>query len=394
MKHRKAQATGVATFIFLLALFMVAYVLLLPEKSRQELIKGTNTTEAEDEELVEGQVNLLYTSPGNVYTYEKNALTIPINSVSLYARIEEEVKELAAKVKVSKSWFSDKPETLTFNVDDKNSLEKLQLFFFVNSGEGTMYIKFNGFTVFEGELSSTDSPINLPVDRAKASNVITLGMVSGDFSGDSYTLSSVSVKQTSKSEKSTENRDFYMESGERLGLKKATFTYFINCLKIDPEEQGDLIISLNNRDILTEHVFCDAGTQTKTLSASSFIAGRNTLEFKINKGEYNIENIELELETKEKYYPQYNFELSDEDYEAFKDDTKEAFILFKFPNDNDRKKATVTINENQISFDMKDDSYQREISSYLERGTNYIKIIPKLDFEISSLKVYTTEKEE
>lgn len=392
MKAKKAQATSVATFVFILALFMLVYVLLLPEEEREKIIDIEDTSE-EDEELP-GQVNLLYTSPGNVYTYEKNELDIPINSISLYAKTEEDIQELATKITVSKSWFSDKTETLTFKTENKEDLEKLQLYFFVNSGEGNIYIKFNGYTVFEGEISSSDSPITLPVDRAKSLNVLSLGMVDGDFAGDKYTLSSVSIKQVRKSEKSSEIRSFYLTAGERAGLKKSKLTYFINCLKIDPKEQGDMTLLLNGKELFTQHVFCDAGTQVQTLSISYFIAGRNTLEFKIDKGEYSIEGIEIEMETKEKYYPQYTFELSSKEYDEVADDEKEVNVLFKFPNDEDYKKATITINDNQVNLDTRDDSYEWEISEYLERGTNYIKIIPKVDFEISSLKVYLAEESE
>ncbi len=391
MKARKAQATSVATFVFILALFMLMYVLLLPEKERQGLIDLKNES-GEEAEGVEGQINLLYTSPGKIYTYEKNELTVPINSVSLYAKTEEEVKELATRLTISKSWFSDKTETLTFKVDNKEALEKLQLFFFINSGEGTILIKFNGYTVFEGEISSADSPINLPIDRAKTTNIITIEMVSGDFAGDSYTLSSVSVKQSKRSEKSSETSSFYLAPGERAGLKKAMLSYFINCLKIDPKEQGDMTILLNGKELFTQHVLCNAGTQSQTLSTSYLVSGRNLLEFKINKGEYNIEGIEIKLETKEKYYPQYSFELSEEYYEDLQDDKKEAYVLLKFSDKEDTKRATITVNEYQISLDTEDDSYERKISEQLERGTNYIKIIPKTNFEVSSLKVYLKEE--
>jgi len=397
MKSIKGQASGVATFIIVLALIMLGYILLLPEDEREKLIDDDTTDDNDDEEEeeeVSGQTNLLFTSPGKVYPYEKNELTIPINSVNIFATTEEDVEELATKLTVSKNWFSDNSETITFRVEDKDLINKLQLFFFVNSGEGDIYIKFNGHTVYEGDISSTDSPITLPVDNLQKLNIIKIGMVSGDFSGDEYTLSSVSVKKTSKSEKSTERRTFQISAGEKAGLKKAKLEYFVNCRRIDPSEQGDLTVMLNGRELSREHVFCDAGTQTQPIISSYLLAGKNSLEFKVNKGEYSIEGIEIDVETKNMYYPQFNFELEDEEYEEIKSDDIEAYVQFKFPNDKDLKKATVTINEYQISFNTEDDNYKRKISSYLSRGTNYIKIIPKLDFEISSLKVYLTEEEE
>ena len=49
MKSRKAQATSVATFVVILALFMLAYVLLLPEDQRDELIDKESDLSDEDE---------------------------------------------------------------------------------------------------------------------------------------------------------------------------------------------------------------------------------------------------------------------------------------------------------------------------------------------------------
>lgn len=393
MKSRKAQATSVATFVVVLALFMLAYVLLLPEEQREGLIDLDDDDLLDEDDKVAEGTNILFTSPGDVFPYEKNELKIPINSVNIFATTEDDVTELATKITVSKSWFSDNPEMLTFKLDDPDLLEELQLFFFVNSGEGEIYIKFNGYTVFEGEISSTDSPIILPVDRAKTTNTLLIGMVSGDFQGDSYTLSSISIKETSKSEQSSQRRTFQLTSGEKAGLKKAELTYFVNCLKIAPEKQGDLTVLLNGRELTTEHVFCDAGTQTLTASTAYFLSGTNALEFKVTKGEYSIEGIEFEIDTKEKYYPQYNFELSDDEYDDIQDDDIDVFMEFKFSNDEDRKKATITVNEYQVSFDTRDDSYKRKISSYLSRGANYLKIIPKMEFEISSLRVYLAEED-
>ncbi len=401
MKSRKAQATGVATFMVVLALFMLAYILLLPEETREELIDISSTSSSSSSSLVnnnnydysDDRYTLLFTSPGEVFPYQRNEIIIPISPVSIYAKTVEDVQELATKITVSKSWFSDETKTLSFLLDDIDSLEELQLFFFVNKGEGNIFIKFNGNTVFEGEISSGDSPINLPIGRARRSNIIQIGMLSGDFAGDGYTLSSISVKKTERSAKSSEVKRFQISSGEKAGLKKAKLSYFVNCRKIDPKKQGELQLYLNSRELSTENVVCDAGTRSQTVSPGYFKSGTNIIEFRVSKGEYDIQGIEFVLETKDKYFPQYNFELDDEYYDEIKNGDKELFIEFKFQNDNDRKKAAVTINENQINFDTVSDSYKRKISSYVERGMNYIKIVPRIEFKIKSLRVYLDNKD-
>lgn len=390
MKKGQSSATAVATFVIIMAIFMLAYVLLLPQEEREELLDLEEVSEEDEEEVTpEGQTNLLYTSPGMVYSYAKNEFTIPVSSVQLYAKTEEDIITLANKITVSKSWFSDNPETLAFNIEDVDDIESAALYFFVNQGSGDIYIKFNGLTIYEGILSSSDSPIELSIDRLRKVNTIKIGLTSGTLMGDSYTLSSLSVKKTSKTEHSKERRTFELTPSEKAGLKKVTMNYFTNCLTIAPEKQGSLTIYLNGRELFTERVLCDAGTQSQLLSTSYLQSGTNTLDFLIDKGEYSIEGIEFEVETKEKYYPQYNFEISDEQYDEIKDKDANLMMIFKFPDDEDHKKATITINEYQVSFDTYDDEYERKISGYINRGTNYIKIIPKMDFEISSLRVYT-----
>ena len=62
-------------------------------------------------------------------------------------------------------------------------------------------------------------------------------------------------------------------------------------------------------------------------------------------------------------------------------------MQLEFPNARDRKIASITINRDLLNMDTTSDVFFRDISISANRGANYIKIVPKNDFEISTLVV-------
>ena len=433
MKCRKGKSDGtqVASFLVIIALFIVAYMLLIPDDEREELLdldsgNGNGDTDGTKEDAI----YLLSESPGSVSPYEKEDFEIDLNDIALYSRLDSETDNLIGSVKVSKSLFGGKSKTLYFKIDSLSDLNNINLFFFVKEGSGGLYIKFNGHSIFEGAVDSGDIPIDLPVSYAKEDNEVEIGVVSSGLFGNSYSLSSVYVKRIYDRERTKSTRTFKLSSSEKAGLKdKSQLEYYVNCLDLYGI-QGVLHIKLNDRTLSKENVICGSGIRTKSISESSLKSGTNVLTFEIDRGDYSIEGLKISIKTSEKDYPDFNFELSDDyyedvtecdddvcledckeecrndcddydDYVDCRDDcygdcesecgvscNKHIILEFKFENDEDRKEAIITVNQKQFSLDTRKDSYSRDISEYINRGSNYIKIIPKVGFDIHSLYVY------
>jgi hypothetical protein len=179
-----------------------------------------------------------------------------------------------------------------------------------------------------------------------------------------------------------------------------------------------LTILVNNKLLRSDYVVCDVGLQSLGINKINLISGDNTLEFRIDKGDYRLEDMELDLNLMEKYFPKYSFEVSDDDFDKISNycyetcvydcdrncetdrcydlcvddcagdcDIKRVNLGMLFGNDG-RKKAAITINEFEINFDVYDIDYYVDITKYIRRGSNYIKIIPKNNFEIDYLRIF------
>lgn len=233
-------------------------------------------------------------------------------------------------------------------------------------------------------------------------------------------------------------------------MKKANLKYFIDCRTIGESKQGMLTLLLNNRLLSSNRAFCDVGLVSQDIDKNRLLSGVNTLEFKIDKGDYSIEDIILELEVAEKIFPKYEFNINDVQFEAIEGtcDEEDSFECLKdcrrdcredcrddcggddnicyedckddcyddcqldcdisicdrdiiaklemnFKDERgkrERKKATVTINEDEIHFDTHDKSFEVDISEFVRRGSNFIKIVPRVTFEIEHLRVFLEEE--
>ncbi|MFH1332296.1 MAG: hypothetical protein ABIH63_03350 [archaeon] len=437
-KKRGKTATPVATLIFLIALFIIFYVLLIPEETRKELL---------GEEFTKGNVPppgkgvsdsgkvLLTASPGKVYALERGLYVLPLTAARLYVKGQDQAIDLADRITISKGLFTEDPETLYFRIDDTSSVTALNLFFFV-AEPVSIYVELNGNRVFEGKVESADIPINMPVKFLRKDNTLKIGLTGTYVLTKSVQLTSLSLKKAYTAENRVAKRNFVLSASERSGLKAAHLNYFINCFTIDPKNQGEVSISLNGRVLFSDFVVCDAGPQVVRLDLNDIRSGTNIITFEISKGDYSFESMELVFEITEKFYPQYSFDISDDDYEDLKglcdsrdyDDCayecnfdcrdtcrgysnynscyndcfdacendcfdyycsggKKLIMQLEFPNARDRKIASITINRDLLNMDTTSDVFFRDISISANRGANYIKIVPKNDFEISTLVV-------
>src|SRR3989344_6387487 len=131
---RKGQGEGIAvgTFVILIAIFIILYVLLLPQAERDDLLKISNKTSgsARINLSEEGRV-LLTEFPGKVIAHDRLTSTKRINPVRLYTRFDDKLTTLANTLTISNSYFSDSPERLEFNIGDTDNLEDMLLFIFV-----------------------------------------------------------------------------------------------------------------------------------------------------------------------------------------------------------------------------------------------------------------------
>ncbi len=416
-KNKKGIDTpgsDVAALILLIGLFILAYILLLPPSTRDDLLQSNNGKPIpQDGSTLEG-LTILNAKPGDVHAFERNVAVRDLAPATLFTRVQTETINLGTRIEVKKTFFSETSKTFSFTLEEPQDISTAKLFFFIEEGDGTLLVELNGQTIFEQAAGANDIPVALPTHLLQQSNTLTIS-VRGRF-WESYHLRDLNLKIEQQFDNTQVTRTFDLSSKERNALEKATLSYFLNCMSL--QHQGQLSIELNGRILRSDYVVCDVKEQTLSLPLQNLRTGTNTLTLSIDQGDYQLEDFVLILRTGDAIYPSYNFEVDDDVYDTLfntcfiscQDDCYrhcdndndcfdlciddcdigcrrgDAVLEMRFGDDN-IKKGAITINEYQINFNTNKVLYSRSITDALRRGDNVIKIIPKSDFEITDLTI-------
>ena len=86
----------------------------------------------------------------------------------------------------------------------------------------------------------------------------------------------------------------------------------------------------------------------------------------------------------ERKSPTYFFDVDEDDL-----DKEFTLRMHLVPNEDDeRSSATILINSNSIILDTERNIFSKDISAFIKEDENFIKIIPRNEFEVISLEVF------
>jgi len=385
MKKGQAPHVGsnVAIFIFLLALFLAIYVLMLPPEDRRELLEEDLTEDERGEERI-SKMAILEQSPGVLrVTDDEDEIMHKIDSVNLYSKEEPKVTDLASSLYLEKSLASQTKRNLIFNINDLENLNKINLIFIANENKGNLIINLNGIIIYDSKTSGLTNII-LPKDLLQETNNLELSVSSPGlnlFGKNIYRLSSIKIRENYELTNTRESRDFVISDQETGDAELSFFLYCNN-----QEIGARLRAFINNKEIKNEIISCTTAERRISIEEGDLETGTNTLMFQIDKGDYIFSDIELEVESEYKGAVNYKFSITDDEFDEILSEYKEAILLMEF-NDDEKKIATVSINGKEFSLDTDDIDYERDISRLIEEGNNFIKITPLKEFNIDLLKI-------
>tara|TARA_Y100000310_G_scaffold345600_2_gene467100 strand:- start:207 stop:1367 length:1161 start_codon:yes stop_codon:yes gene_type:complete len=378
------STTNLMVFVILIALFMALYVLVLPPEERDVLLNQTFDDDLDDTGL--GDVdsrNLLNERPGEVFPLTSNDQGHSINSVSLFFKEEPEYKVLSNGFSVSSSLFGSKEKELTFTVDELEDLDDLELTFISDMSGGDLVIELNGFTVFHDEaLGEVD--VILPLSRVEEENILvfkTAGIGAAFWEKNEYSLREVSLRKIFDRDNSEEDRFFVLSQDEFDSLQGAVLTYDVFCNSGD----GTLSVYLNGDLISSELLVCEAENKRLELDSEFLFSRTNTLTFSLDRGDYLIDQIKVDTSLSKSAYKQYVFLLDGGEYESV---LKEDFgVELDMGLLGGLKVADVLVNGFTVKLDTAGNRFNVDISEHVQEGENIIEIVPKREFEITTLKV-------
>jgi len=387
-RGKRGQGSATANFILMLVVFIIAYIILLPPAAKEEVYRPGSTFSPGEEVPVDGRL-LTSATPGVVRPFLREVISRKIAPISLFAFTETEPRLLVRSLTVYTSFFSKKTEQLTFDAQELNNLEQVSLLFLVQEGQGRLALRVNGQEFYNDEVSFTDLPIEIPMQYLKKSeNVLEIEASSPGarfLSTNTYYLKDIQLVKRLAVEHKRETRSFVLTPDENRDLVRSVLSYFVNCIRV--KDLGTLDVYLNKRLVSSRFMVCDAKPSEVDLNPDYILPGENVLEFEVDRGEYILEQVILDNELETEDYPKYYFSLQVGEYLDVQDVLADVVLELEFDDYGYRKAATILVNGERVYLDTDDRRALIDISDFVVEGENFIKIIPREEFDIVNLQV-------
>ncbi|MDO8628767.1 MAG: hypothetical protein Q7R56_03360 [Nanoarchaeota archaeon] len=413
MVKKRGQATeNAASFIFMLILFFVIYIIILPTHEKANLLQDNNVygtgidipvNTYETPTIYDPNYETPYygntyapsyqtttifsETPGKVYPYIDDALIQPLSSINLYINQEQKTISLAENIQLHSNLFSNKEKTLIFS--NNQELQEAKLYFFPTETDGKLTIKLNGISIYEGVPTSSTLPINLPTTYLRSTNRITFKINKPAlFGSNNYELKDIKIVLTEQANNQQEQRTFTLNEQEYKNIQGISINYFTNCQRI--QDRGTLKIYLNNKLVDERIVVCEVGPILQDLPLDYLKQGTNTLTFSVDQGSYILEQLYLEKYLSQKTFQHYTFSIQPNQYQAVANSYVDAKMRIHMKQDY-RKEADIIVNGITYYIDTYDQDYDIDISDSIQEGTNNFRIIPANEFDILNLDILLEE---
>ncbi|RMD58374.1 hypothetical protein D6825_01040 [Candidatus Woesearchaeota archaeon] len=380
---KRAQQTGgpAVTLITAITLLLIAYILFLPPAEREALLEGDNVTTTSPLQTS----LLLDESPGKIKYTEKTEIDHNIANVFLATRRNAKVLARLNPVSVKKGWFSDERRVAPFALSNLDRTENIILSFQTKERRGILSVKLNGQLIFEGEIKTQNPPpIPLPKSALKDINEIEFSVKGGFFSKKKYVLDDIKIigdiiSKESQSATST----FTISKTERENLKSASLDYYPLC---EQENAGLITITLNGKIISSAIPSCN-GLNRQDLYKEDLLEGKNVITWNIEKGAYRIEQIRVRttLEGVDTFIDYFG--IDSQLYNQILDKKKSVVLRIEFVDDQNKKEARLSVNGKFDSIDQEDPIFEKDITSLVREGNNYLEIKPLTELNIARIAV-------
>jgi len=390
MKSKKGQpsgATSAATLVAIIAGLIVLYLLVLPPGEREKLL-GENVTEEEGvTEVIKEVKTVLSINPGRLDYLAQREIEHVIPSINLNILTEAGVLKEVNSLHVQRSLFSETKRNISFRIEDLDNTENVLLNFVAQERAGHLLIKLNGQEVFNREIETVNiEPIKLK-NNLKGNNILEFSVSAPGaafWRTNEYTLEDIMVTADMIRREGQESKNiFLMSSVEKNNLEKAVLRFLPECIT---GLVGPLEVWINNYNVYSAIPDCGALSRPIEIPDYYFVTGENRLVFRTEEGNYLIDLIKVTSKLKQIIYPVYYFEITDTQYQKIQDDKANVTLSLRFVDAIERKIARIFVNGHLLSLDQTEIDFSQDISRWIERGNNAIKIEPQRTIDVVELK--------
>lgn len=372
---------SIGGLVFLIAIFIILYMLVMPPCEKCELLDLGNCEDVCGEGGVSGV--LLYDNPGLVE--KSNVSVYDLDQINLYIRTDDEIERLASSLFVSRSWFGNVDQDLNFVLEDLNNLEGVYFTFNVEAGKGTLFIELNDHVIFSEKIENPKGKVvELPISYLKKKNHIKLYVDSPGLAfwrNNKYNLRDLDIKQEFERVHHEEVVSFSVSKDELNHLLESNLEFSGFCNGMDGISM--LKVYLNDNLIYTESIDrCVSFERQVDVDKEDLKIGNNELSFVIDRGNFLLNPVRVINRLDAELYPSYSFDVDGDVY-----DFADRYYLSLKTGDGE-KETKIIINNYNIDFDSSDNYFEKEITNFVREGSNYLEIVPVNAFNLNEIKIW------
>ncbi len=368
-----------AALIGIITLMFIFYILFLPPSERKSLLEGDNAT------IEEGTGLLLDEAPGLLTFTEKGVFDHSISNIYLIETKNSVILGQENPFIVKKGWFGEQQKSMVFSAGDLDNTENVVLSFQAPERKGILVISLNGQKIFEGMVNlQNPPPVSLPKTLLRPTNQIDFSVTGGFFSSRKYSLADIKViADITDTKKQIAQNTFTISDTEKENLDMAFLDFYPIC---EQRTVGTLTIELNGKVIYAAAPACES-LNRQDLYAEDLRTGKNTLVFRIDKGSYRVEQIRVRTVLKAIKANVEFFNVKTSLYNDILDKNRQVILRIEFIDDNKKKQAELNVDGRKDMIDQTDNIYERDISTWVKEGNNYIEIKPLTELDVVKLQV-------
>jgi len=314
-----------------------------------------------------------------------------VSTVNIYHKNQPKIVPLTNSLLVSNGWFIESFPILAFNLENKQNIDKISLYFNTIKSDGTLKIKLNDNPVMEENIQEGIKIIDLPKTNLQEKDNKLEFKTSFPFwiwSTNDYQLKDVGVKINYELVNTKEERTFVLAEDEKSNIKSARLEYYQQCNSDTKGQKYPLKIYINDKKLFDGNILCIEGRIAHEVSLTNLLAGENKLLFVLEEGDFTFSDIQLLTKLKSSVYPTYYFTVNKNQIDDLKDGASQAKLKFYFDDNVALKKAKISVDSQEFFIDTRASDFTYDITPCLTQGTNFIKIIPLNSFNIIGMKVY------
>lgn len=382
MARKRAQlsAGNAAAFVALIGLFVILYILFLPEPDRRLLLFPNETDDngGGGGGTIKQNFTLMHESPKRLDFVGLDSYEHPISAFTLYKTTDSKLIAKFNGLTVTSNVFNKKIREFNFKIDDLANSDNILLAFTAKKHTGSLIITLNSQVIYENDvLVSSPEPIELPKEALQDTNTLSFAVspVGWEFwRSNEYQIDSVQITaEVTDISRQRSSNVFYVTDAENANLERAILRFNPDC---NPSQVAKLEVSVNGNEVFSG--IPDCGTiNPKEFPPKYLKKGENHVTFQTNLGSYLIDNILIETKLKQVTYPIYYFDLTAVQYDALNKGTFDVFVTLEFADTGEQRKAILIVNGKPKYVDSDGLLYTTKIPyDVIRPANNWLKIEP------------------